>query len=398
MSKRKLVALIFCTALCSGAVLADTLALNPDHPQTYTVVRGDTLWDISARFLREPWRWPEIWEDNPQVKNPHLIFPGDELVLVYRAGEPRLQVRRAGGRPTVKLSPEVREVALSDLAVPTVPIDAIQQFLSRPRVVGARELEAAPYVLSLEKERLIGGAGHKVYVRGLGAESATRFTVYRQGAPYRNPDDPEEVLGYEAIHIGDAVLERRGDPATMVLSRTNREVLKGDRLLAASEETIDSSFFPRGPEGEVAGKIISVVDGVTQIGQHQVVVLNLGTRDGINSGHVMAVYQAGEVIQDTLATLPEKPNEAFIEMDPEHQGGIDGFSVAADRLVREIQDTVVTQFKRFAQPSRKDYQSVQLPEERAGLVMVFRPYERISYALVVDATRPMHILDSVRNP
>ena len=282
MSTWKVFSLIAAGVLLTSAAPAATVQLNPDHPETYTVQEGDTLWDLATRFLSEPWRWREIWQSNPQIDNPDLIYPGDVLTLIFPGGEPSLVVTRAGGRPTVKLSPTVREISLDELAVPTIPIDAIQQFLLRPRVVGEDELEQSPYIVSLGSEHLVGGSGSKIYARGFGRDLGNRYIVYRQGNPYVDPVSGE-VLGYEAIHIADAVLVRSGDPATMVISRSTREVLKGDRLLVVTEDTISSHFYPKSPDTAVEGQIISVVDGVTQIGQGQVVVLNLVPVTGLRS-------------------------------------------------------------------------------------------------------------------
>jgi hypothetical protein len=235
-------------------------------------------------------------------------------------------------------------------------------------------------------------------VRGVEGTLESRYVIYRPGDVYMDPEQPDRVLGYEAIHVADAVLERTGDPATLVLSRVNREVLTGDRVLPAEEVGIASHFYPRAPEGELRGTIISVVDGLTQVGENQIVVVDLGQADGVEVGHVMAVFQAGEVIQDELATLPPRPTEPYIELDPQRQGGIDGLSAAADRLVRELQERLAEQIERFAHPEKKPYQTVQLPDERAGLVMVVKPYESVSYALVVDATRAIHVNDTVTNP
>ena len=399
MGNTKLFGLVASVLLLpSVALTQDTVELAPDHPDSYTVKKGDTLWDISGMFLREPWRWPDIWHVNPQIKNPHLIYPGDEVYLTYKDGRPVISVRRSGVRPTVKLSPTVREVSLEDLAVPTIPIDAIQQFLLRPQVVESDLLEEAPYIVSLGKERLVGGAGQRVYARGFNEYATGRYTVYRQGEAYMDPDEPGTVLGYEALHIGDAVLEKRGDPATMVISRSKREVLTGDRLLPVTEDPLDSHFFPREPDTTIDGRIISVVDGVNQIGQHQVVVLNVGANDGLDIGHVMAVYQSGEVVKDPYVRHPPRAYDAYVELDPEKQGGVDGLSIAADRLVRDIEHLVVEQWQRFTDPTKTDIEEVTLPDEKAGLLMVFRPYDNISYALVLDATRPMHIHDIVRNP
>lgn len=317
------------------------LLLKPDYPESYIVRKGDTLWGISARFLRDPWRWPELWHKNPKINNPHLIYPGDILTLIYIDGKPTLQVQR--GRPTVTLSPRVRVEELVR-PIPTIPIEAIRQFLHRPRIVGKNELKRAPYIVSAASGHLIAGAGIDVYARGVEDNDVTEFVVVRQGQVYREPSDGE-VLGYEAIHVADAELRRFGDPAMLSVVRSSREVLRGDRMLPAQVERFEESFIPRAPANRVDGRIIAVMDGVTQIGQYQVVVLNLGHRDEIERGHVLAVYQRG------------------------------------DRVLDEVRN-----------------QRLQLPDERAGTLMVFRAFEQISYALVMEATDPMHVLDRVMNP
>lgn len=335
--------------------------LRPDHPERYEVVKGDTLWDIASMFLNDPWRWPEIWYHNPQVENPHLIYPGDILTLTYIDGKPRIQVQR--GRPTVKLSPRARVESLEH-AIPTIPIDAVKPFLNRTRVVSEDTLEDAPYIVSSAGEHLITGAGDRVYVRGIEDEGVAEYEVVRGGEVYRNPDDPDDILGYEALHIGDAVLQRGGDPATLHLVRSTREALVGDRLVPAGGEEIIQSFTPRGPEQEVAGEIISVLDGVSQIGQHDVVVLDLGEQQGMAVGHVLTVMEAGETIADTIKGQ---------RVELSHPGG----SAPSVSMVDE---------------------TVTLPDERAGTVMVFRVFERVSYALVMDATRAIHVGDRVTNP
>lgn len=321
------------------------LILKPDYPERYVVQKGDTLWDISEKFLRDPWRWPELWQQNTYIDNPHLIYPGDVLSLIYIDGRPTLQVQRTEPvRPTVRLSPKVRVEEL-DRAIPTIPIDAIRPFLQRPRVVGEEELEAAPYILSTADEHLIAATGNRIYVRGVEDTRAADYVVVRKGQVYRNPDDPDEVLGYEAIHVADARVLQFGDPATMVLSDSRREALNGDRLLPGSEERITTNFVPHAPNADVSGRIVAVVDGVSQIGQYQVVAVNLGLRDGIEAGHVLSVFQQGPTVTDP---------------------------VTGDKLA--------------------------LPDERAGVLMIFRPFEKMSYALIMDATRPMHVLDRVSKP
>ncbi len=368
MPDKKALSLLLAALLMSMvAVAQDAVELNPDHPTRYIVKRGDTLWDISTQFLVEPWRWPEIWQTNPQVRNPHLIFPGDELALFYRDGQPVVQltrradvgtttdpdtgvIRRQTGPREVKLSPRAHELERSD-AVPTIPIDAIRPFLDRPRVLGAGEFEAAPYVVSAGRENLVAHLGMQIFVRGLKPEQGTRFGVFRRGQVYRRPSDPDDILGYEAIHVADAVVEQPGDPATVFLLTSTQEVRAGDRLFPVTDDLVVSNFTPRAPDKKISGQIIAVVDGVSQIGELDIVVLDLGSQDGIEEGLVLGIFQRGNEVEDVWA---EK-----------------------DRLQKIL---------------------VELPELRAGTIMVFRPFERVSYALVMQATRAMHLLDAVKNP
>ena len=199
MSTKKLFGIVFAALLTSSLIAADVV-LNPEHPDRYVVVKGDTLWDISTMFLRDPWLWPEIWYVNPQIENPHLIYPGDILTLVYVDGKPQLQMTR--GYPTVALSPQVREESL-DKAIPTIPLDAIQQFLTRAIVVGEGELEVAPYVVQSAGEHVVTGVGDRVYIRGIEDKSYPVYDIYKPGGPYIDPDT-KELLGYKALFVGRA--------------------------------------------------------------------------------------------------------------------------------------------------------------------------------------------------
>ena len=289
MPEKKAFSLILAVLLVPLLALAQGVELNPDAPTRYVVKKGDTLWDISAHFLVEPWRWPEIWQLNRQVQNPHLIFPGDELALFYRDGQPVVQITRRGEEPvtrrqvgprTVKLTPQAHETEREE-AVPTIPIDAIRPFLARPRVLGPGEFEAAPYVVSAGRENLVAHLGMEVFVRGLDPQQGTRFGVYRRGQVYRRPSNPDDILGSEAIHIADAVVEKPGDPATVLLLTTTQEVRAGDRLFPVTDDQVVTNFMPRAPDWDVNGQIISVVQGVSQIGENDIVVLDLGSQDGI---------------------------------------------------------------------------------------------------------------------
>ncbi|MCC6208328.1 MAG: LysM peptidoglycan-binding domain-containing protein [Gammaproteobacteria bacterium] len=353
-NKRLFLRLILPVALAFSANLpADTVKLTSDHPDDYVVVKGDTLWDISSRFLQDPWLWPEIWQINPAIQNPHLIYPGDIIHLQYVDGKPVLTIQRGeqhAGLPTVKLSPGARFSSL-ETAIPTIPVDAIKQFLLHPRIVSDKELETSPYIVATAEDHLISGSGDKVYVRGLDPDTDEHsYNIVRKGKIYRDPADSKRILGIEAINVADADLTATGDPSTLVIRRANREVLKGDRLLPQLDEEPDQHFTPHAPQDRVEGQIISVLDGVSRIGRLQTVVINRGKADGLERGHVLAVYRTGEEVQDTIGDVKR-----------------------ADRMVK-------------------------LPNERAGTLMIVRLFDNISYALVMEATRDLRILDTIENP
>ena len=333
--------LLLCCALAMPLALADEL-LRAGHPDRYTVVRGDTLWDIAGRFLRSPWRWPEIWHVNPQIANPHLIYPGDVLELVYIDGRPQLRLRRG----TVKLSPSVRSTPW-DGAIPTIPVDAIGPFLTRHSVLSQGELDNAPYIVDFADEHILGGAGQKAYVRSIEDGNHVKYEIVRPGIAYKD-GDTGEILGYEAEYIGSSELQRTGDPATIFINSTEREAVIGDRVVKAGEDKATANFMPHAPGMPTEGNIISVVGGVNQIGQYNVVVIDRGLADGIDAGTVLRIDQRGETIRD-----------------------------------------VVT-------PDSRD--TVKLPDEEAGLMMVFRTFDRVSFGLIMHATRVMHVGDKVRNP
>ncbi len=323
--------------------------LRSDHPDTYEVVRGDTLWDISGRFLELPWLWPEVWRVNPQIENPHLIYPGDIIRLVYIDGEPALVLDR--GAPTYRaspsedgrLAPRIRASRL-DSAIPTIDLDAIQGFLVQNRVVTPEQLNAAPYVIEGESERIILGAGDRLYVRGE-LPRGDAYSFVRHGPLYVDPQT-DEVLGQEATYLGlGRVTARNGEIVTMGVSDSREEVSVGDRVLPTEQRRVDARFFPSAPATDISGQIISVFGGVTQVGQFDVVVLNRGEREGLDVGNVMAIYKRG--------------------------------ALARDRIANEM---------------------VRLPSERAGLLMVFRTFEKLSYGLVLQTERPLEVLDEVKNP
>lgn len=319
---------------------SEPVPLASGHPDEYVVKVGDTLWDIAATFLRDPWFWPEIWYVNPDIENPHLIYPGDVLGLIYIDGQPRITNIRAS---TYRLSPQARVSPLSE-TINSIPFEAISSFLSTGVVLQKDEANSLPYLLSSRGEHLVAAAGNEVYVRGTGNDPVgTRFGIVSIGDPLVDPDD-NRVVGYQGIWVGEGTMRRGGDPATLRLNETTREARIGDRLIPESID-IPLNFFPKAPNNVIDGRIISVVGGVTQIGQYQVVVLNRGARNGLAVGDVLTVFQYGEKIRDRIG------------------GG-----------------------------------KVRLPDEEAGTVMVFKVYDEIGYGLVMEATQTIHIHDAVRNP
>lgn len=323
------------------AAFAAESPFNEDIPDQYVVKKGDTLWDISAFFLSKPWLWPEIWHVNPQIRNPHLIYPGDVISLIYIDGKPYLTVNR--GRD-VKLSPEIREITDRE-PIPPIPLDAIDSFLSRSRVVDPGVLEAAPYVLAGEDKHVLSGMGDNFYARGDFSDQINFFGIYRDGGPYVDPVT-RELLGIRAKDIGSAKLKFINDDiGTLGATRSTEEIRVNDRLLPDEGRKINSTFHPSQPPEGTEGLIIAVEGGVNNGGFLDVVALNLGDRNSVKPGDLMAIYKKGETVKDRVA------------------GGM-----------------------------------VTLPPERAGLLMIFRTFEKMSYGLILRSNRPTTVYDSVKNP
>jgi hypothetical protein len=390
----------FLISMCLAGFLATASAaevvLNPAHPQNYTVVRGDTLWDIAGRFLTHPWQWPDIWQVNPQIRNPHLIYPGDLISLTYQDGKPILSLTRGGafGGRNVKLTPSVRESAHDD-AIPPIPLDAIHQFLSRPKVVTEADIDSAAYIVGSQDDHLAVGVGGRVYIRGLPENPGNKFSVFRPGGAYKDPDTGA-VLGYEALHVADLTLHALGDPATGVLTWSNREVLKGDRLMPQELDEYPD-FIPRAPGSDIQGRIISVIDGVSQIGQHHVVVINKGAADGLEPGHVLAIFQAGQEITDPIGTemAHRQRLEDLKRQELENPSKVGRFF---DGVANDVRDAKLKVDKALGERIGGAPVKVQLPEERAGELLVFRTFDSVSYGLVMNTQRPVHVLDKIRNP
>jgi len=330
--------------------------INPNAPKSYTVKRGDTLWGIASTFLRDPWLWPEVWYINPQVANPHLIYPGDTLALAYgRDGRPIIRLEQGGA---ARLDPRLRRSPL-DGAIPTIPYSAISAFLSRPSVLTKEQIREAPHVVAFRDDHVVAGTGHEVYIADLQATPNSRFSVVHVGDALRDPDD-NNVVGYEGIYTATALISKPGSPAKALLIDTSRETIQGDKVLAADLD-VPLNFMLRAPRNDVHGRIISVVDGTQAIGQYQIVVINRGKRHGIDAGHVLAVDQAGKVVRDVYGK-----QSGFART----LGGV-GTSFAP---------------------------KVKLPDERAGTLLIFKSFDRISYGLIVGAANVIHVQDVVHNP
>lgn len=336
--------------LIAGSALGQApkspLTLKPDAPDRYVVVPGDTLWGISGRYTDSPWRWPELWNLNrEQIRNPHLIFPGDVILIDRASGTLAIE------RGTLKLGPKVRSQAMAPEAIPSIPHSVIEPFLTRPLVIDPDGLDKAPTIVATEGDRVIVSAGNNAYVRGMREEKDDTWFVYRPGKALIDPDT-EQMLGHEAIYLGTARVTRPGDPSTVVLTSTTQEVGSGDKLVAAGR--IDPvTYAPHAPLTHIRGRVMSIYGGLGKVGEagpHSIITVNRGRADGLEIGHVLALYARGGTVRDT-----SKAKNA---------------------------------------PDAR----IQLPDERAGLAFVFRVFERVSYALIMHASRPVSPLDVVQTP
>lgn len=338
--KKILIGILF---ICLSAVsLADQVQLKSDHPSTYVVQKGDTLWDISSLFLKDPWLWPDIWHINPQIENPHLIYPGDKLSLVQINGEPKVVVSERG---PVKLLAEMRTQPLH-AAIPAIPLEKINAFLSQSRILDTgKTLEDAPYILASEDKRILAGAGDRVYARGDFKEGTSAYGVYRAGDVYQDPET-KEILGMQARDIATIrLLDLNDDVGTFVVNRSAEEIRIGDRLLANEASSLSSSFTPTSPKTKINGQIIAVEGALRNAGKMSVVIINKGQREGLQAGDVLEIRKVGEIVRDKVKK-----------------------------------------------------QTVQLPGRKAGLLMVFRVFDKLSLGLVLETSLALTVGDKVQNP
>ena len=349
----------------SGQALAE-VALKNGHPQVYYVKQGDTLWDISSQFLQSPWQWPELWHVNEEIDNPHLIYPGDVIQLVFVDGQPQLQLQRNGqtsavtetqtAQPTVKLktdgsvvrlSPEIRSVPLNQ-AVPAIPLSSIQHFLREALVITRQDLVDAPYIVSGTDDRVVFGNNDNIYAVdpvNNWENMAPSYGVYRVGHAYIDPVT-KETLGMEALQVGVVrTSDMTGGVGTFRVMSAQEDLRAEDRLLKGREESVRSTFFPSAPDVAVDARAIRFFDRLHGVARNDVLVINKGSREGLREGHVLESLEAGPVVKD---------------------------------------------------PLRKGV--VRLPDVASGTVVLFRVFEKVSYGLVVQASRPIKIGDRLTNP
>jgi hypothetical protein len=384
---------IFAGLALTLVAYAATVELKPGHPDTYVVRRGDTLWSISNKFLKKPWQWPEIWQANGQIKNPHLIFPGDVINLAYLDGGPRLS--NSGG-------PHARIEQLED-AVKPIALERIDKFLKRTRVIDIDQFKNAPHVVGAEEAHLRATPGQLVYVRGLDAAPGQQLAIVRvlgryyeivprNGEPqrfYRDSTDeasrdheirgdlmwrhgPQEsslagkvnFIGYEGLQIGTVRVTKAADPASVLLLASDIEVRPGDLVLPLDDKPYDAQYVPHPPKQVPAGmRVVAFTDTIDPSGwmvggRDQVLALSHGAADGVENGQVYSIFHPGEKVNDNFDYSPESAKKFFHPKDAK----------------------------------------VQLPEEYIGHVMIFRTFDHVSYGLVVDGVKPVHLLDPLYEP
>ena len=386
--------------LLATPVLADNLNLQDNAPDTYVVVKGDTLWDISGRFLKDPWRWPQIWNMNrAEIKNPHWIYPGDMVVLDRSGKEPRLSLVKGGNdMQAVKLSPGVRATDMGGEAITAIPISVIHPFLSQPRVVPEGAFDGAPFILGSNAERVVLGAGDDAFATG-GKAGVTRWNVLRPGKALKDPETGE-VLGHEVEYLGDARTVVEGAPQKIRITQSAQEILPKDKLVEA-DNSATFEYIPHAPDTKISGRIISAYGGFSDSGRYQTVVINRGSRDGLEPGHVLSVFREGQAV---MLTRDEKDRMTWVN---EKATGVPDGGAWLYNDVRCLKENSKVTYDQAAD-IRNTFRStclgntsdraVKLPDARSGLVMVYRVYDRVSYALIMQSDGPVYLLDTVKTP
>ncbi|HEY6864536.1 MAG TPA: LysM peptidoglycan-binding domain-containing protein [Burkholderiales bacterium] len=366
---KKSITAVLASFLCAAALVyaQGDIQLKENAPDSYVVQKGDTLWSIAVKFLKDPWRWPEIWRLNQeQIRNPHEIVPGSTIVLDRTGagpggdGQPQLRLGDAQpqqrlqlgqGGSTERLGPKIYSEPISAEAIPAIPANVIEPFLTQPLVIENGGLAKAPRIIATQESRVYLGRGGIAYVTGFGKSQEEIWQIYRQGRPLVDPDD-NRTLGYEAVYLGTARVTRGGDPATVQIVSSKQEITAGDRLVAAGKPA-PIKYAPHAPTKQLKGRVIGLYDGLATAegGRHSIISINKGARDGLEHGHVLALYRRGALIADPESGL-----------------------------------------------SRDNAPKFQLPDERYGLAFVFRVFDNVSYALVMESSRQLTPGDVVQTP
>ena len=348
-----LAAAVALVAMGTLTARAADVELRDQAPSRYTVQKGDTLWGISGKFLKDPWRWPDIWRMNrEQIRNPHLIYPGDVVVLDKLDGQWRLSL----DRPATRLSPTVRSTALDTEAIPSIPAGEIEPYLTRPLVTGPEGLDAAAQIIASRDARAVRGEGDLIYVVGLDPKAGDQWYLYRRGRDLMSADG-SELLGVEQRYLGSAKVERFAEVSTVRITAAKEEIVDGDRLIPAPRGQL-MSYAPHAPTRPVQGQIIATDRDAIEAGRGWVVTLDKGSSDGVEVGTVLAIYRVVAPIPDPRPVIrpPYEP--------------------------------------RVFEPERW----LNVPDERTGLLFVFRVFDRVSYALVLNTIDPVVVGNIVRNP
>ena len=334
---------------------AQEVSLNSNHPDQHVVVKGDTLWGISAKFLKDPWQWPNIWKLNrEQIKNPHLIYPGDVIILDIINGSPELRILRE----SVTLEPGVVEEPLDRTAISTIQLNKIAPFLNQPLIIEKDQLNSSPRIIASQEDRVVLSPGTRIYINKIEENGSLNWFVYRPGDNLIDPDT-QEVLGVEATYLGDAKITKYGEPASANITKAKEEIFTKDRLVPIGNAMV-TNYVPHAPDSKISGRIINIFGGLAEAGPESIVSINRGSADGLEIGHVLSINRYGRVITDPEFDK-KKPssNTTNLKLEP----GM-----------------------------------VKLPDERVGLLMLFRVFEHVSYALVMQASQPVHKLDAVNTP
>lgn len=347
---------------------ADEVRLQENAPERHVVVKGDTLWDISEKFLKDPWRWPDVWQLNKeQIKNPHLIYPGDVVILTMENGKPRLSLE-SGARDVVKLSPQVRgePIVIKEAGISSIPLKAVRGLLSKSGVGDPADLEKSPRILGSSDARVMFGSGDSVYA-SKGDGETVDWRVVRLGQPLKNPDDPKEILAYEMLYLGQARTERQGDPQVVKILGAEQEILERDRLMPAWKGDLPQ-FVPHAPGKPVEAKVVAALGGPVYAGTYMTLVLDKGARDGLEEGHVLALFRAGRSVADPKCIRADKV----------------GFLAGGRGQAQDCKED--------------ENDKSALPDTRVGLAFVYRVFNKVAYALVMRGTEPVTVGDSARNP